>query len=138
MYLTKSLYQRLMATISGLQLTYAVYFALIGLDRIFQLSGTDWHTYVSALVQYMAPVNATMIIYLTGITQLVIAGFLVFPWLARYGAYLAFILLLALGIDIFLAGNGELYSRVAMYIVMAIGALSLAQLQTIHAGLRSY
>lgn len=137
MYLAKSLYQQFVATIYMLQSTYALFFAVVGFDRLMHFSNISWESYLSALLVQSMPVEGTVIVTTLAIVQLAAAAMLMMPYMSRWGAYLGFLLLLFVAADLVVANGGEFYSRAALHAVAAVGVLALIQLQSVHAGLRS-
>ncbi len=137
MYLAKALYQRFVGTIYMLQATYALFFAVVGLDRLMQFSEINWESYLSALLIEMSPVKGAVILSILAVAQIATAVMLLIPYFSRIGAYCAFLLLLFVAIDLIVANGGEFYSRAALYAVMSVGAIALIQLQRIYYSLHS-
>jgi len=137
MYFSKDLYQRFISTIYVLQYVYAIFFAIVGLDKIYNYSGMVWESYLSAIAVQMAPVGGTVLITSIAIAQLVIAGLLAIPWFARLGAYLGFILALVQAADLMIADGGDFLSRAALFAMLAVGLLALIQMQKIRSGLNA-
>lgn len=137
MYLAKALYQRFVGTIYMLRAVYALFFAVVGLDRLMQFSGIDWESYLSALLMQTVPIKGSVILVSLAVAQIVTAGMLLIPYLARIGAYCAFLLLIFVAVDLVIANGAEFYSRAAIYAVMSVGSLALIQLQSIYYSLHS-
>ena len=131
MFLSKALYQKFSTILYMLQSTYALFFAVVGLDRLFQFSGANWESYFSALVVYQFPIGAAMLLTGLAIAQLAVAVLLLIPYLEYIGMYCATILLLLVAMDLVIAGNEELFVRAALYAVMAVGMIGIIQLKQI-------
>jgi hypothetical protein len=96
---------------------------LAGLDKFFNLL-TDWSQYVSPLATQMLPFSTTTFMGIVGIVELAVGLAILTIW-TRLGAYVASAWLLAVAINLAVAGYFDIAVR---DVVMAIGAFTLARL----------
>ena len=69
-----------------LKFTYGIMALIAGLDKFFGLIA-DWVRFISPLVSRFTPIPATTILYIAGITEIII-GLLILSRNTRLGAYL--------------------------------------------------
>jgi uncharacterized membrane protein YphA (DoxX/SURF4 family) len=96
---------------------------LAGLDKFFNLL-TDWSAYVSPIAAQMLPFPTTTFMGIVGIVELVVGLAILTGW-TRLGAYVASAWLIAVALNLALAGYFDIAVR---DVVMAIGAFTLARL----------
>jgi len=138
MYLSKASYQRFVATIYFMESMYALFFAAVGVDKLFHFTDISWESYLSAFLVQTAPVAGTVILTCIAVAQIAIGCMLLLPGvISRIGAYAAFILLVLLSLDLVLADGGEFFSRAALYALIAVGAFALVQMQQIYRDLHA-
>lgn len=119
-----------MATIKQLQNTLRLVFGIVpivaGLDKFTNLL-TNWSDYLASNIKTMLPVDPLVFMKIVGVIE-IIAGILV---LLRplIGAYVVMAWLICIALQLIIGGH---YFDVAVRdLVMAVGALTLAQLTNI-------
>jgi uncharacterized membrane protein YphA (DoxX/SURF4 family) len=110
-----------------LKLTYGIVPIVAGADKFFNLI-THWQIYYNPTIINMLPISITQFSYVVGTIEIV-AGLLVLSAFTRYGAYIvaAWLTLIALN----LVMMGQFFDIAVRDLVMAVGAIALAQLTEI-------
>ncbi len=121
---------RLNPPFRALRLAYGLVPIVAGLDKFTNLL-TDWHKYLSPLVERMLPFSSTTFFHLIGLVEIV-AGVVVLSRYVRLGAYIVTVWLLAIALD--LITSGHFFDVAVRDIVMAVGAFALAKLAEVRAG----
>lgn len=115
--------QKIRPTWFMLKLTYGIVPIIAGADKFLNLLA-DWHIYFNPTLINMAPLSEIHLMYLVGVIE-IIAGLLVLSSYTRYGAYIVMLWLMVIALNLISVG---LYDIAVRDVVMAIGALALAQL----------
>lgn len=105
-----------------LRLTYGVVAFAAGLDKFFHLL-TNWEMYVSPSVAALVPGGAGVLMHAVGIIEMAV-GILILTHWTRLGAYIASVWLLAIALNLFLAG---FFDTAVRDIAMSVGAWTLAR-----------
>ncbi len=111
------------ATRSLLQLVYGLLPIVAGLDKFANLL-TTWPDYLPSAVVALLPVEPGVFMYVVGMVE-VAAGLVVLSRYAEYGAYLVAGWLSAIALVLLVGGH---YDVAVRDLVMAVGAVALAQL----------
>ena len=106
-----------------LWITYGLLGVIFGLDKFFNII-TVWHGYLAAPIAALLGGSAFLVLSIFGVVEIV-AGALIFTRFTRLGAYILFFWLLAVSINLLIAG---LYDIALRDVVIAVGALVLAKL----------
>jgi len=106
-----------------LVITYGLLAIISGFDKFFNIL-TFWHGYLAAPFVSLLGASAGPFLALAGVIEIV-AGVLIFSKWTKIGAYIIFVWLLAVSINLLIAG---LYDIALRDVVIAIGALALARL----------
>ena len=106
-----------------LRVTYGLVPIVAGLDK-FANALADWSAYLPAVMAGALPVEPQLFMYVVGAIE-VVAGLVVLSRYTEYGAYLVAGWLTALAVVLAVGGN---YDVAVRDLVMAVGALALAQL----------
>jgi uncharacterized membrane protein YphA (DoxX/SURF4 family) len=106
-----------------LRAVYGLVPIVAGVDKFTNLLAT-WTDYLPAAIAGALPVEAQVFMYLVGLIEIV-AGLLVLSKYTEYGAYLVAGWLVALAVVLAIGGN---YDVAVRDLVMAVGAVALAQL----------
>lgn len=106
-----------------LKLTYGLVPIIAGADKFLNLL-TNWEQYLNPDLLNMTSFTAVHFMYLVGIIEIV-AGLIVLSKYTRYGAYIVMLWLIAMALGLITVGFFDIAVR---DVVMAIGALALAQL----------
>jgi uncharacterized membrane protein YphA (DoxX/SURF4 family) len=104
-----------------LRLAYGLVPLLAGLDKYTNILA-DWERYLSPQVASLIPMNVTTFLHIVGIVE-VIVGVAVLFGLTRLGALTAMVWLVAISLQLLLAGFIDIAVR---DLVMAVGAYTLA------------
>jgi uncharacterized membrane protein YphA (DoxX/SURF4 family) len=107
----------------ALRITYGVVPIVAGLDKFTNLL-TDWAKYLSPIARDVLPFSAQTFMMIVGVIE-VIAGAIVLSRFTRLGAYVVGAWLLAISVNLLLAGYYDIAVR---DVVMAVAAFSLARL----------
>jgi uncharacterized membrane protein YphA (DoxX/SURF4 family) len=107
----------------ALKLTYGLVPLLAGLDKFFNLLAF-WPKYVSPTVAGLLPVSPQHFMYAVGVIEIAVGIMILTRWTAL-GSYVAAVWLVAIAINLVLAGDLDVAVR---DVAMAIGALTLARL----------
>lgn len=109
-----------------LRYAYAIVLALVGFDKIF---GTNlivnWSQYLNPIVSNIIPVGTFFII--VGIVEVAVAVLLVTRY-TELGAYLSFVWLVLISLNLLSVGHVDVAAR---DLLLAVGALALAWLTSI-------
>lgn len=106
-----------------LRVTYGAIPFLAGLDKFFGLLA-DWPNYVSQFVAHLLPLPVAQFMMVVGVVEMVV-GLAVMTRFTRLGAYVAMGWLVAIALNLVLAG----YLDVAVRdLALAVGAYSLGRL----------
>ena len=97
--------------------------ALAGLDKFFYLLA-DWGAYVSPVAAQLLPFSTDTFMMIVGVIELAV-GVTILAGLTRLGAYIASGWLLAVAVNLVLAG---FYDVAVRDVVMAFAAFTLARL----------
>lgn len=125
--ITNGSHKKFLAIWWTLKLTYGLLFVVAGADKFMNLV-TQWEKYISPHLVQLLPLTSTQFIYGVGIIEIII-GLMTLTTMTRIGAYLTATWLFLI--------VGNLLSMLMYFdiavrdIVMAIGAIVLAQLTTI-------
>ena len=106
-----------------LRLTYGLVPIVAGLDKFTNIL-VEWEQYLSPFAARILPVSPTAFMSAVGVIE-IIAGALVLSRLTRFGGYLVSAWLMAIAVNLVMAGYYDIAVRDT---VMAIGAFSLARL----------
>lgn len=112
-----------------LKVVYGLVPIVAGLDKFAQVL-TDWTAYLPAVVANVVPVEPVTFMYVVGVIE-VVAGIVVLTRYTEYGAYLVAGWLVAVAVTQLPAGN---YDVAVRDLVMAVGAVALAQLSAADVG----
>jgi hypothetical protein len=104
-----------------LRLAYGVVPLLAGLDKYTNILA-DWERYVSPLVASLLPVSVGTFLHIVGVVE-VIVGLVVLFGVTRLGALTAMAWLVAISLQLLLAGFIDIAVR---DLVMAVGAYTLS------------
>lgn len=96
---------------------------LAGLDKFFGLLA-DWEAYLSPAIASLLPVDAGTFMAIVGVVEMAVGVMVLTRW-TRLGAYLAMGWLVAIAVNLLLAG---FYDVAVRDLVMAVGAYTLARL----------
>jgi hypothetical protein len=96
---------------------------LAGLDKFFYLLA-DWSSYVSPLTEQLLPFSTGTFMGIVGVIEFAV-GVMILAGLTRLGAYIASGWLLAVAVNLVLAG---FYDVAVRDVVMAFAAFTLARL----------
>lgn len=107
-----------------LRVVYGVVPIVAGLDKFTNLL-TTWVEYLPAAVAGVLPVEAQAFMYLVGVIEIV-AGLVVLSRFTEYGAYLVAGWLTVIAVTMLVGGSYDIAVR---DLVMAVGAVALAQLE---------
>ena len=97
---------------------------LAGLDKFFNIL-TDWSQYVSPIAERFLPVSVGAFLGFVGIIEMLVGLAILTSW-TRIGAYVATVWLLALSVNLLLAGR--FFDIAVRDVLMAIAAYTLARL----------
>jgi hypothetical protein len=95
---------------------------LAGLDKFFNLLA-DWSVYLSPVVTTVLPVSADLLMRIVGVTEIAVGVSILFA-APVLGTYTASVWLLAVAVNLVLAGRFDVAVR---DLVLSIAALSLAR-----------
>jgi len=115
-----------------LKLTYGLIPVIAGADKFFNIL-TNWQMYLNPMLLKMIPFTPLQCMYAVGVIE-IIAGCVVLFINTRLGAYVITLWLVAISIN--LISMGLFYDVAVRDIVMAIGALALAQLAELRESLQ--
>lgn len=115
--------QKIHTTWFMLKLTYGLVSIIAGADKFLNLL-TNWEVYLNPALLNIAPLSAIHFLYLVGLIE-IIAGLIILSDYTRYGAYIVALWLIAIAVNLITLG---FYDIAVRDVVMAIGALALAQL----------
>lgn len=118
--------QKVYSTWLMLKITYGLIPIIAGADKFLNLL-TQWDHYLSPIFMNIIPLSAMHIMYLVGVIEIA-AGIIVLSRFTRYGAYIVALWLVALAVNLLTIGYFDIAVR---DVVMAIGALALAQLSVL-------
>jgi len=103
-----------------LKITYGLIPLLAGIDKFTNLL-TSWEAYLAPAIRQLLPVAPSTFMKAVGVVEILV-GLAILTMLTRLGAYLAMAWLIAISINLILAG----YLDVAVRdLTMAVGAYSL-------------
>jgi len=123
---------KLNTTWTMLKLTYGIVPIVAGADKFFNLL-TNWQMYLNPAILKIVPLGPVHFMYAVGGIE-ILAGLMVLFVATRLGGYLVALWLVAIAIS--LALMGQFYDVAVRDIVMAIGAIALAQLTEIKESLK--
>jgi hypothetical protein len=126
MYMPNAQYRRFGVILRALCLGYGILLFWSGLDKLLDLSGTEWFKFISPAVEYSLPISFSTLLLGMSIAQMIIGVLLIFPRFAKLGAYLAALLLGFVAFNLF--SSGFHFSRGLLNAMLAIGMLVLGQL----------
>lgn len=106
---------------------------LAGLDKFFYLLA-DWGSYVSPVAAQLLPFSTDTFMAIVGVIELAV-GITILAGLTRIGAYVASGWLLAVAVNLVLAG---FYDVAVRDVVMAFAAFTLARLAEIRQAAPAY
>lgn len=106
-----------------LRIVYGLVPIVAGIDKFTNLL-TTWADYLPAAIVGVLPVEAQVFMYAVGVIE-IIAGVVVLSRYTEYGAYLVAVWLTVIAITQLIGGNYDIAVR---DLVMAVGAIALAQL----------
>jgi len=106
-----------------LRLTYGVVALAAGLDKFFNLL-TNWEMYVSPWAASLVPGGAGALMHAVGIIEMAVGILILTRW-TRLGAYVASAWLLAIALNLLLAGFLDTAVR---DVAMSVGAWTLARI----------
>lgn len=106
-----------------LRVVYGLVPIVAGLDKFTNLL-TIWAEYLPAAIVGVLPVEAQLFMYVVGVVE-VVAGLVVLSRYTEHGAYLVAGWLAAIAVTQVIGGNYDIAVR---DLVMAVGAIALAQL----------
>ena len=106
-----------------LRVVYGLVPVVAGLDKFANVL-TDWTNYLPPVVAGVLPLEAQAFMYLVGVIE-VVAGLVVLSRYSEYGAYLVAGWLTAIAVVLVVGGQ---YDVAVRDLVMAVGAVALAQL----------
>jgi uncharacterized membrane protein YphA (DoxX/SURF4 family) len=98
-----------------------------GIDKYFNKL-TDWSMYLSPLATRILPVSAGVFMRAVGMVE-ILAGILVLSRWTRLGSYLVMAWLLAIAVNLLIAG--AFYDLAMRDVEIALGAFALAQLSAL-------
>jgi uncharacterized membrane protein YphA (DoxX/SURF4 family) len=104
-----------------LRLAYGLVPFLAGLDKYTDIL-TNWERYVSPLAASMLPMRVETFLHIIGIVEILV-GLAVLFGLTRLGAFVAMAWLVAISLNLLLAGYLDIAVR---DLVMAVGAYTLS------------
>ncbi len=107
---------------TALQIAFGAMATLAGLDKFFNLLA-DWPTYLSPLVVTTLPVSADVLMRTVGLIEIAVGSCILFA-APVVGTYIASLWLLAVAVNLVLAGHFDVAVR---DVVLSIAALSLAR-----------
>ncbi len=113
----------------GLRLAYGLVPIVAGLDKFTNVL-TDWHQYLSPLVERVIPFSGTTFLHVAGIIEIT-AGILILSRHTRIAAYVVSAWLVAISLS--LLTTGRFFDIAARDLVMAVGAFTLAKLAEVRA-----
>jgi uncharacterized membrane protein YphA (DoxX/SURF4 family) len=105
-----------------LQIAFGMTATLAGLDKFFNLLA-DWPTYLSPLVLNIVPLSADLLMRAVGIIEIGVGVCILFA-APILGTYIASVWLLAVAVNLVLAGHFDVAVR---DVVLAIAAFTLAR-----------
>ncbi len=111
-----------------LRLTYGLVPLLAGLDKFFGLLA-DWPHYLAPAVAALLPFPAATFFAIVGVVEIAVGVLVLTRW-PRLGALLATGWLVAIALDLLLAG---FYDIAVRDLAMAVGAYTLARLAAVAA-----
>ncbi len=103
-----------------LRLAYGLVPLLAGLDKYVGLLA-DWEHYLSPVVESLLPVSAGTFLHIIGVVEMLV-GLAVLFGLTRLGALSAMVWLVAISLELLMAGFFDIAVR---DLVMAVGAYTL-------------
>lgn len=112
-----------------LKITYGLVGIAAGADKFLNVI-THWEKYVSPSIAQHIPMGLSNFMYLIGIVEIVV-GIMILTKFTRLGAYLMASWLVIIVANL-LTMDGMYYDIAVRDIVMAVGALALAQLTLVH------
>ena len=112
-----------------LKITYGLVGIAAGADKFLNVI-THWEKYVSPRIAQYIPGQSSQFLYAIGIVEIIV-GIMILTKFTRLGAYLMAAWLVIIVANL-LTMDGMYYDIVVRDIVMAVGALALAQLTLIH------
>ncbi len=110
-----------------LKVTYGLVGIAAGADKFFNII-TNWEQYLSPKISALIPLIPTHFMYIVGIVEIAV-GILILTKFTRLGAYLIAAWLVIIVAN--LLSMGMYYDIAVRDVVMAVGALALAQLTLI-------
>lgn len=126
MYMPNADYKRFVTILGALRWSYGALLLFSGLDKLLELSDTQWATLISPVLEYGFNIRLSTILMVLSVSQMTIGFMLFIPRLARVGAYLAALLLFLMSANLF--SMGVLTSRAVLNLMLAIGMIVLGQL----------
>ena len=134
MYMPNALYRRFGVILNALRWGYGCLLFLAGLDKLLEMTNTNWTVLISPALEMSLPLKLSTILIVMSSVQMIIGLMLLVPGLARLGAYLGALFLFLLSTNLFAAGFH--FYPAFLNIMLAIGMLVLGQLLAIKAGMR--
>ena len=135
MYMPNADYKRFATILNCLRFVYGALLLFSGLDKLLELSDTQWASMISPVLEYGFAIKLSTILMALSVSQMTIGFMLVIPRLSRLGAYLASLLLFLMSANLFTAGFH--FSRALLNLMLGIGMLVLGQLLGIKEGMRN-
>lgn len=123
---------KLYNTWTMLRLTYGIVPIIAGADKFFNLL-TNWEMYLNPAILKIVPLSTIHFMYAVGFIE-ILAGVIVLFLSTRLGGYIVAAWLTCIALN--LIAMGHFYDIAVRDVVMAIGALALAQLTEIRENLK--
>lgn len=120
--------KKIQASWMMLKITYGALFVIAGIDKFFNLV-TNWAQYLNPLILNTLPITTSQLLMAIAVVEVII-GIMILTNFTKAGAYLAAIWLLIIAIN--LVSMFTFYDIAVRDIVMAVGAVVLANLSEIH------
>ncbi|MDR3550782.1 MAG: hypothetical protein P4L31_05170 [Candidatus Babeliales bacterium] len=124
---------KLDTTWTMLKLTYGIVPIVAGADKFFNML-TNWEMYLNPMFAKMVPLSTMHLMYAVGVVEM-LAGLTVLFFCTRVGGYVVALWLTVIAIS--LIAMGRFYDVAVRDIVMAVGAIALAQLTEIREDLKN-
>jgi len=123
---------KLNCTWTMLRYTYGLVAIIAGADKFFNLLA-NWEMYLNPEILKVVPLSTMHFMYAVGAIEIA-AGLIVLFFCARFGSYL--IAAWLTGIALSMIAMGHFYDVAVRDLVIAVGAIALAQLTAIHEHLK--
>lgn len=110
-----------------LKMTYGLYYIIIGSDKFFELV-TESQNRVSTLTLKLIPLTMQQLLAFVGIMEIILGLMILTLW-TRLGAYLGFIFMMVIVVNLF--AMGKHYDIAIHGTIIGIGMLALADLTSL-------